>query len=85
MKKRKNILILELEKLQHNINLCRNDIKDSQDKNKINSIIILLIFNTCKEQFISGYNLLNSAKGDINNLIIKMINILLIIYKDLII
>ena len=66
MTKRKNILILELEKLQHNINLCRNDIKDSQDKNKINSIIILLIFSICKEQFIGGYNLLNLAKGDIN-------------------
>ena len=69
IEKRKDLIKLELEKLQYNINLCKNDINNSKDINKINSIIILLIFNSCKEEFISGYNLLNSAKGNINNLI----------------
>jgi len=66
--KRKNNLKLELEKLQHNIKLCRNDLNNSEDINKINSIIILLIFNKSKEEFIRGYNLIK-AEGNINNLI----------------
>ena len=67
IEKRKNLLKSELEKLQHNINLCRDYINNSQDINKINYILLLLIFCSWKEEFISGYYLLNSTKGDIND------------------
>jgi len=66
--KRKNSLRLELEKLQYNINLCIKDLKNPKDTTEINSIILLLIFNKSKEEFIRGYNLIK-AKGNINNLI----------------
>ena len=69
IKIRNEMLKLELEKIQDNLNLCKNNFNSSTDVKKINSLIILLIFNSSQKEFISGYNLLNSAKGNIDNLI----------------
>jgi len=73
MKKEKDkteFLQSALAKIQDNIRVCKDDfINYALDIKKINSLLILIIFNSEQREFMSGYNLLNSAQENINNLI----------------
>ena len=63
------LLKLELKKIQANLNLCKDYIKNSSDLKKINSIIISFIFCKNNDEFKSAFNLITLANEDINILI----------------
>lgn len=67
-KEKQRFLKLELNKIQNNIKLSINYLKNQKDVKKINALIILLIFNSSNKEFEYGYNLISSNKIESNKL-----------------
>ena len=68
-KSKKKSLKNEVDKISTNIKICIQDLKNINDKKRINEIIISLIYSSNKEMFEFCYKYLMSPERNINNIL----------------